>query len=105
MRLTGKQNSIERRTEEEIVIGLRTRLIEAVRIRLQADVPVGIYLSGGIDSSVIAGIAKHLLETGQVRLGSEGGSHKLTCLGLAFAEGSGYDESGERFHRRVKAEG
>lgn len=101
MRLTDEQNTTEPRSEEEIVIGLRTRLLEAVRIRLQADVPVGIYLSGGIDSSAIAGMAKHLLETGQVRLGSEGGSQKLTCLGLAFAEGSGYDESGESFHRSV----
>lgn len=89
-----QQCIIETRSEEEIVEGLRKRLLEAVRIRLQADVPVGVYLSGGIDSSVIAGMAKHLLESGDVKLGSEGQAQKLTCLGIAFEEGSGYDESG-----------
>jgi asparagine synthase (glutamine-hydrolysing) len=36
------------------MIALRERLAEAVRLRLHADVPVALYLSGGVDSSVIA---------------------------------------------------
>jgi asparagine synthase (glutamine-hydrolysing) len=33
------------RSEEEIVQGVRKRLLEAVKIRLKADVPVAIYLN------------------------------------------------------------
>ncbi|NEO71472.1 MAG: asparagine synthetase B, partial [Moorea sp. SIO3H5] len=36
---------------------LRYTLDEAVKLRLRADVPVGCYLSGGLDSSTVLGIA------------------------------------------------
>lgn len=40
----------------EICEQIRELMLDAVRIRLRADVPVGCYLSGGLDSSAVAGM-------------------------------------------------
>jgi len=45
------------RSEAEYVERTLSRLEEAVRMRLVADVPVGVFLSGGIDSSLVAALA------------------------------------------------
>jgi asparagine synthase (glutamine-hydrolysing) len=46
-----------RRSDQDWAAELRSVLEEAVRIRLRADVPVGCYLSGGLDSCAVLGLA------------------------------------------------
>jgi asparagine synthase (glutamine-hydrolysing) len=45
--------------EAEAVAALRNDLAIAVRDQCVADVPLGVFLSGGIDSAALAGFAKH----------------------------------------------
>jgi asparagine synthase (glutamine-hydrolysing) len=45
------------RSDSEYVAEFRHVLEEAVRVRLRADVPVGCYLSGGLDSCAVLGLA------------------------------------------------
>jgi asparagine synthase (glutamine-hydrolysing) len=43
---------------EEVLSEIRRRLEAAVQKRLMSDVPVGVYLSGGVDSSIIAALMR-----------------------------------------------
>ncbi len=61
-------------------------LSDAVRLRLRSDVPVGAYLSGGLDSSVTAALIRQVTET------------PLETFSVAFDDAA-YDES--RFQRMM----
>jgi len=47
-------------TEQDHIERMRHGLLEATRLRLRADVPVGCYLSGGLDSCALLGMASSL---------------------------------------------
>ncbi|OJJ04830.1 hypothetical protein ASPVEDRAFT_86211 [Aspergillus versicolor CBS 583.65] len=81
-------------TEEEIILKLRELLLESVKLRLRADVEVGVYLSGGLDSSAIAGMTAHLIKQGEL-LGSDssGDISKMSCYTIRFGKDTGVDES------------
>ncbi|KAJ6594855.1 putative asparagine synthase [Mycena capillaripes] len=73
-------------TIDSMISNVRNILVESVRLRLRSDVPLAVYLSGGIDSSAVAGIATHLLR-------EKDPNAKLTAFTLAYIEDDVTDES------------
>ena len=68
-------------TEEQATEELQSLLVDSVRLQMRSDVPVGAYLSGGLDSSTVATLAARQVSSG------------LPVFTGAFREGPEFDES------------
>ena len=55
------------RSENELVEEFQYLFRESVRIRLRSDVPLGAFLSGGIDSTLVVSTMRELLPDGVLR--------------------------------------
>ncbi|MBL0141888.1 MAG: asparagine synthase (glutamine-hydrolyzing) [Betaproteobacteria bacterium] len=75
-------DAMANRGEDEVAEDLRARLSAAVRRRMVADVPIGIFLSGGMDSSAIVACAARETNVDRVK-----------TFAIGFRERS-FDESG-----------
>jgi asparagine synthase (glutamine-hydrolysing) len=78
--IAGTKTRTGRRTVASLADEFAELLVDATRIRLRADVPVGAYLSGGLDSSVIAAIIRQI------------GTSRLDTFSIAFSDPE-FDES------------
>ncbi|HEY2376731.1 MAG TPA: asparagine synthase (glutamine-hydrolyzing) [Gemmatimonadaceae bacterium] len=52
----------DERDERDLIVEFGSRFREAVRLRLMADVPLGVFLSGGIDSAAITATMSELVD-------------------------------------------
>jgi len=69
------------RREKDALPFIRRAMRLAVQSRLEADVPLGAFLSGGLDSSIV------VYEMRQA------GAEDISTFNIGFKEGQGYDES------------
>ncbi len=79
----------ERRSDEDLVAEARELLADAVRMHMVSDVEVGVFLSGGLDSTLILGLMR------------EATDNTIRAYSIGFEDQRVFDESA---HARAAAE-
>jgi asparagine synthase (glutamine-hydrolysing) len=82
---------------DEALAATRDILVASVRRQMMGDVPVGVFLSGGLDSAIVAAIAaRHLAEHGErlqtFAVGTDGSADLLAARVVARHLGSDHHE-------------
>lgn len=80
--------------EDEYIEGVRRELLEAVQLRLEADVPVACYLSGGIDSCAILGMSAATQQSPvkAFTIGFDDADYDESAIAREMAESVGADQ-------------
>lgn len=81
-------------SDEEYIEALRSHFVEAIQLRLEADVPVACYLSGGIDSCSIMGVAAACQQSPvkAFTIGFDDTDYDETAIAREMAEAVGADQ-------------
>ncbi|MCX6901186.1 MAG: asparagine synthase (glutamine-hydrolyzing) [Verrucomicrobia bacterium] len=80
--LAAAEKAADKQAEQDRLIVLRYAMRDTVRHHLVADVPVGVFLSSGLDSTTLAALAAE-----------EGGQLRTVTLGFAEYKGTPMDET------------
>ena len=89
-----EQGERQHRSEDDYIEALRERFVEAIQLRLEADVPVACYLSGGIDSCSILGVAAACQQSPvkAFTIGFDDGDYDETAIAREMATAVGADQ-------------